>query len=285
MAPVAESVIHDLGYQRYAGARLGRGYAVRSLYVHSLRSAFGLGRGAKAKIFPWSIVGLVAAIALIVTAVTSVAGERVMTYPEFSDNVSTLTVLLAAVIASEIVTRDLGAGVLPLYFARPLTRADYAGAKIAATVSAIMLVLGGAQFLMFAGNAFSTKRGLRGVFDEAVDFAGGVGFSAIHALVIGSIGVLAACLCRRKAFAAVSVVAAFLVTTPVTGVLAASGRKTLEELSGLTNPVTTVGGVGNWFFDRHSEVGPFGPVYALLAAALVALAVFATITRYRKVKS
>jgi ABC-2 type transport system permease protein len=33
------SVIHDIGYQRYTGARLGRGYAVRSLYQLSLRSS------------------------------------------------------------------------------------------------------------------------------------------------------------------------------------------------------------------------------------------------------
>jgi ABC-2 type transport system permease protein len=46
-------VIHDIGYQRYTGPRLGRGYAIRSLYLHSLRTAFGLGRSAKAKIFPW----------------------------------------------------------------------------------------------------------------------------------------------------------------------------------------------------------------------------------------
>ena len=55
----ATGVIHDIGYQRYTGPRLGRGYAVRSLYAHGLRTAFGLGRSAKAKIFPWSVVGIV----------------------------------------------------------------------------------------------------------------------------------------------------------------------------------------------------------------------------------
>src|SRR6202034_3208028 len=45
-------VIHDIGYRRYTGRRLGRPQIVRALYWHSLRSAFGLGRGAKAKIVP-----------------------------------------------------------------------------------------------------------------------------------------------------------------------------------------------------------------------------------------
>ena len=39
-------VIHDIGYQRYEGPRLGRGYSMRALYVHSVRSAYGLGRSA-----------------------------------------------------------------------------------------------------------------------------------------------------------------------------------------------------------------------------------------------
>ena len=56
-------VIHDIGYQRYTGPRLGRGYITRSLYVHSLRSAFGLGRSGKAKVFPFIVVGLAFAVA------------------------------------------------------------------------------------------------------------------------------------------------------------------------------------------------------------------------------
>ena len=45
-------VIHDIGYRRYTGRRLGRAQIIRALYWHSLRSAFGIGRGAKAKIVP-----------------------------------------------------------------------------------------------------------------------------------------------------------------------------------------------------------------------------------------
>lgn len=45
-------VIHDIGYQRYTGPRLGRRHVFGALYLHGLRTAFGLGRSAKAKIFP-----------------------------------------------------------------------------------------------------------------------------------------------------------------------------------------------------------------------------------------
>ena len=42
-AQAETGVIHDIGYRRYTGRRLGRAQIVRALYWHSLRSAFGLG--------------------------------------------------------------------------------------------------------------------------------------------------------------------------------------------------------------------------------------------------
>ena len=85
MSDTTTGVIHDIGYQHYTGPRAGRGYLARSLYTHSLRTAFGLGRGVKAKLFPWAAVSLVTLVALILTAVASQSGEKVSTYPEFVD--------------------------------------------------------------------------------------------------------------------------------------------------------------------------------------------------------
>ena len=51
-AGLSTGVIHDIGYRHYDGPRLGRGYLLRSLYVESLRGAYGLGRSAKSKVMP-----------------------------------------------------------------------------------------------------------------------------------------------------------------------------------------------------------------------------------------
>ena len=67
------SVIHDIGYQRYDGMRLGRLYVFGSLFAHGLRTAFGLGRSFKAKIFPWLVTGVVCVIAVVLMAVRAVA--------------------------------------------------------------------------------------------------------------------------------------------------------------------------------------------------------------------
>jgi ABC-2 type transport system permease protein len=47
--PPELGVIHDIGFRHYTGPRLGRGYLLRSLYVESLRGAYGLGRSAKSR--------------------------------------------------------------------------------------------------------------------------------------------------------------------------------------------------------------------------------------------
>src|SRR5262245_16632929 len=85
-------VIHDIGYQRYTGPRLGRGYSRRALFLHALRAAYGFGRSAKAKIFPWIMVGIPAMVALIVTALRSQTGETLIEYIDFPGQMFALVI-------------------------------------------------------------------------------------------------------------------------------------------------------------------------------------------------
>ena len=87
LAPAAGAgVIHDLGYQHYDGPRLGRAAIIRALYWHSLRSAFGIGRGAKAKIVPILALGLMClpAIANAVAVATSPDHARIVDYDTYT---------------------------------------------------------------------------------------------------------------------------------------------------------------------------------------------------------
>ncbi len=279
----SESVIHDIGYQRYAGPRLGRAYAVRSLYTHGLRTAFGLGRRASAKIFPWGVTGIVFVVAVVLTAVRSQTNTVPLSYVEFSDAVNILILIFCAAVAPELVSRDLRTGVLPLYFSRPLARTDYALAKLAALVTAVWLMLAGPLLLMFVGGAF-TVHGLGKVWDELLDFLPGLAYAGMYALVFGSLALLVASLAGRRAVAAAVIVVVFLVTTPVVGVLSAAASESVQQLAGVASPLTVVRGIGVWLF--HAEgllIGSYGPVYALASAALVAICVPLLLLRYRTV--
>jgi ABC-2 type transport system permease protein len=284
-------VIHDIGYQRYGGRRLGRGYLFGSLYVHGLRGVFGLGRGPKAKIFPWLIVGVTTIVAVVVLAVRAQAGLVLLTYAQFADAMSWLVIFFVAVAAPELVSRDLRSGVLPLYFSRPLRRPDYPLAKLAALITAVWLLLGVPQLLMFLGAAFTVEGGFRPIWDEFLDLLPSLLYAGLWAFVFASIGLLIASVTGKRAFAAGGIVAVFLMTTPVVGVLSVLPSTSMNQLAGLAAPSTLVQGVGIWLLrdlvsfngETSMRIGDFGPVYGLVALALVAACVAALLARYRKV--
>ncbi len=285
-APVEPSggVIHDIGYQRYQGPRLGRGYAARSLYAHSLRTAFGLGRSAKSKIFPWLVVALVFMVATVAVAVRGESGRAVLGYLAFTDAVSMPTLLFLAVVAPELVSRDLRSRVLPLYFSRPLRRSDYALTKLGAMTTAAWLLLAGPQLLMFIGGLFSRSDGISGIVDEFHDFWQGVSYAAITAVVFSALAILLASLSGRRAVAAAVIAGVYLVTAPVAVVLATLGG-TIGKVSPVINPITLVEGLERWLYGRNTgvDIGGYGTVYLAVAVLLVIAYVVLLLARYRKV--
>lgn len=154
----ATGVIHDRGYRRYDGPRLGRPQIIRALLWHSFRSAFGIGRGAKAKILP-VIASVVMCLPAIVNAVSvAKGGDPIVSYGTYSFplRVIVLTVFLA-VQAPELVSRDLRSRVLPLYFSRPMRRGDYPLAKYLAFTAATLLLIEVPLVLLYLGTIVSAK--------------------------------------------------------------------------------------------------------------------------------
>jgi ABC-2 type transport system permease protein len=284
-------VIHDIGYQRYAGPRLGRRYIVTSIYTHSLRTAFGLGRTGKAKIFPWLVagsIGLSAVVLAVLRVQLSDTEEIGNAYTGFADTMSWLVIFAVAVAAPELVSRDLRSGVTALYFSRPLRSHDYVLAKLAGLASTVWLLLGAPQLIMFAVSGFSMEGGASKVWDEFTSMLGGTLYAAIWAAVFASVALLVASVTGRRAFAAGGVVAVFLVTTPVVGVLASLPSTTANHLAGLFSPTTLIQGLWRWLSGAGPDsggldVGDFGPWYAVTAAALVGACVVLLLLRYRKV--
>jgi ABC-2 type transport system permease protein len=294
MSVEAKGVIHDIGYQRYQGPRLGRGYARQSLYVHALRGAFGLGRSGKSKAFPWSVVALAFLLAAVFTAVRAMLGNVVMSYWSFPAQLSFLTILFCAVVAPELVSRDLRGGVLPLYFSRPLTRTDYALAKLGGLITAVFLLWAGPQLLMYIGGVFTVKGG-SAIWHETLNFSKGLVASGMYAVLFATLALLVASLAGRRAVAAAMIVALFIVTTPVLGVMMGlaysgsvdgeltGGRLQLSQLAPLVSPMTLVDGVSQWWFEAKPIVGPYGPLYGLVTLGLIVVAAVLLLLRYRKV--
>ncbi|WP_250028484.1 ABC transporter permease [Paractinoplanes maris] len=281
-------VIHDIGYQRYEGPRLGRSAVFGAIYQHGLRASFGLGRSAKAKIFPWLVAGIVLLVAVINAAVKAQANIILFDYFSFDDTMSWLVIFFVAIVAPELVSRDMRSGVLPLYFSRPLRAFDYIGAKFVALATAVFLLLGVPQLIMFLGGAFTTDDGAKGVWNEFLDLLPGWGYSLLWAVVFASISLLIASVTGKRAFAAGGIVAFFLMTAPVVGVLSILPSSTAQHLAGLASPMSLLVGVQAWLRGRNDldlDVGDFGVIYGIEAFCLVFAALLLLLARYRKVAS
>ena len=284
--PENTGVIHDIGYQRYEGPRLGRGYASRSLFVHSVRGAYGLGRSAWAKVLPFGLTALACMAALVLVVVNTQLSVQVIDYVGIASTFTYAATVFVAIVAPELVSTDLRGNVLSLYLSRPLRRSDYALTKLAALAAASFAMLAAPMLILFLGMAFSTDDGLSGVFAEVGGLLQGLLAGAIHAIVLAALALPFAALTGRRVFATGMIVAVSLLTAPVSGALMAFSTGDAAYLAGLINPVSLVNGIDRWLFDGGTvDVGSYGLVYGLVALVVVAIGTACTVWRYRRVQA
>lgn len=281
-----DSVIHDIGYQRYTGVRLGRGYAARSLYVHGVRTVFGLGRSAKAKIFPWAMVGIMVLVAVIDIAVRALSGKMPISYLGFCDDLTLPCVLFIAATAPELVSRDLRNGVLPLYFSRPIRRSDYAWAKLGAVLTGAWLLFAGPLTLIFVAGVFTVNT-WHARWHEFTDLLGGFGLAAIYAVVLGSLGLLLASWLRRRMVAAAVIVGFVLFTSAVGAVIGQLiGAPNGKAIGQMIGPFTLVIGLKEWIYRvPRTDIHDLGPVFLIVTVLLTGATVGLLHLRYRKVSA
>jgi ABC-2 type transport system permease protein len=308
----AASVIHDLGYRRYDGPRLGRAQIIRALAWHSFRAAFGLGRGAKAKIVP-----LVALVALCLPAVVnafamSKGQPRVVDYDTYTPALRDLVMtVFVAVQAPELVSRDLRSRVLPLYFARPIKTIDYPLAKYLAFTGACLLMME-VPLLLLYGGSIANVHGGSAVWGQTRALIPGLLVGLMWAVVLAAISLFLASLTGRRAFATGAVAIAFLLTFTLAEILlqvegpqnqgpqAVNGGpgglgptlyvpSVAEKVSGLFSPFTLFDGVRMWLggtdpADGVPNPGGFGAVYALVLVIITALCLYGLAARYRRAR-
>ncbi len=253
----AAGTIYDLGYQGYDGPRRGRRYALWSLYVLSVRNAFGIGRGALPKVMAFVLLLFahsLAIIQLILGAVLPVDEFEFVSPEDYYGLIQFILVLFVAAIASDIVGNDRRTNTLALYFSRPIERDDYALAKIAALCSGLLALTVLPQLLMFAGNALGASDGLDWVRDNADELPRIIASGVLLCLAFGSLGVLIASYAERRAFAMISVIAIFLVSFTVVGVVVLEIDNDQMRWAIFLSPLHVVDGSTHYIFDALPAV-------------------------------
>jgi ABC-2 type transport system permease protein len=293
IAAAQTGAIHDIGYRRYDGPRLGASYIRRSLFVDTLRGSFGLGRSARSKVMPFLLLAVMVLPAVVMGIVTSYVHATSLPI-RYTEYVVILQVAVTIFLGSQspaVMSRDLRFRVASLYFSRPLSRRQYVQAKYAGMAVALFILTALPITLLLAGALLAKLP----VSDQLPDYFRAIAGAVIYALVLAGIGLLVAAMTPRRGLGVAAVVGVLLVLSglqlAVSGMAMEFGSDTFQGYAGLISPYTLVDGVVTGVFGAESSIGQ-GPPGAAGTAAFVALAVLlvvgcyaALVARYRKALS
>lgn len=283
--------IYDLGYRHYDGARLGRRQAILSLYLFTLRGAFGLGRRSSAKIVPIiiTIIAFLPAIAQLGIAALVADDVDVITPQGYFGFIEVPIALFCAAIAPEITGRDMRQRTLSLYFSRALQRRDYALAKLAAFTTAMLVLTLMPQVILVFGNGLATNDLGNYINENWADLPRTFASGVLIAAATASFSLAIAAQTSRRAYATVAVVAWYLVTFPITAML-------VQEVGGAAraaiflSPFDFIHGSTVFVFDGSLEFGTSldrsgFPLWTFMAAviAYTAAGVALVIRRFERI--
>lgn len=296
-------VIHDIGYRRYEGERLSRGRIVMALCWHSLRSAFGIGRGVKAKIVPVLTFAIICLPAIVDAVIVNRTGTRQVSYDTYTPALRILVMIVfLAAQAPELVSRDLRSHVLPLYFARPISRLDYPLAKLAAFVLACLAVIEIPLLILYLGT-IAQSHGGSAIWSETKALIPGLLVGLMWSVLLASIALAIASLTGRRAYATGGIAIFFLLTLTLGRILI---RVSIQSAGGfgsfghppsaaqfyaLISPFTVLDGVRQWLGGVTKLGGPgtigspgsYGPLFGVMLLVFLGASLAILVARYRKV--
>ena len=204
-------VIFDRGYRTYDGPRTGPSGARRAVYREGFKRILGLGRKARMKIFPWSLItiALISAAVFIgihwaIGDIAESVGQGVPSYGGLFDFYSAISLLFIAFAGPQLLIPDRTKGVLSVYFSRPLTVDGYLVSKVGAFATLVGAFYIVPQTVLHIGLALISADGFLPYLSDNADILWRVpsttlAFVAMHgalvfilASVIGRTGIAAA---------------------------------------------------------------------------------------------
>lgn len=287
----ATGAIYDLGYRGYDGPRLGRRAAFATLFLASLRAAFGLGRPGRSKVVPWGLSAIMIVPAAVAGAIQALApgGLSPFNYDNYLWDLQPILALFVAAQAPELVSSDQRNRVLSLYFSHALARSDYALAKFGAMAAALFLLALAPLLVILFASILAATDVLAALGDQLGNLPQIVGSPLVYAIPLAALGMAIASFTPRRAYATGAIIAVFLVSAAVGGILAEAGRGRLSLVSPLINPFVLLDGTRDWLLGASIPDSPVQradlamPVFGILTLVLTAIAVAAVLWRYRRI--
>lgn len=196
---MTDQVIYDRGYRKYDGPRTGPSGARTAVYKEGLRRILGLGRKARQKVFPWSLISIAIIAAAVFIGVhwaigdiAESVGQGVPSYGGLFDFYSAISLLFIAFAGPQLLIPDRTKGVLSVYFSRPLTVDGYLTSKTAAFATLVGAIYIVPQLVLHLGLALISDDGFLPYLGDNLDILWKVpvttlSFVAIHGAVVISL--------------------------------------------------------------------------------------------------
>lgn len=291
---MADRVIFDRGYRNYDGPRLGPAGARAAVYRDGIRRVLALGRKARAKVFPWSLIAIAVIAAAIIIGTHWVIGnldeslrEGVPTYGGLFDFYSGISLLFIAFSGPLLLIPDRTAGVLSVYFSRPLTVDGYLISKLGAFATVVGAIYIVPQVLLHLGLGLISSDGFIPYMGDNLDILWKVpvvtlGFVALHASVI----FLLSAWINRTGIAAASFLGILIAGRVIAGLISEvtfTGSRWVALLALDHHPRIIRDSLLGDTVDYPAEMAGFGIWTSLIIIAVLAvLAVFVVRRRYRR---
>jgi ABC-2 type transport system permease protein len=289
----ATGAIYDLGYRGYDGPRLGRRAAFATLFWASLRAAFGLGRSGRSKVVPWGLTAIMIVPAAVAGAIQAIApgGLSPFNYDNYLWDLQPILALFVAAQAPELVSSDQRNHVLSLYFSHALARNDYALAKFGAMAAALFVLALAPLLVILLASILASPDVPGAAGDQLGNLPQIVGAPLIYAVPLAALGMAIASFTPRRAYATGAIIAVFLVSAAVGGILSEAGRGRLSLVAPLINPFVLLDGTRDWLVGASI---PNSPVlradlalwaFGILTVVLTLIGIAAVLWRYRRISA
>lgn len=294
--------IYDLGYRGYEGPRLGRRAAIVALLMHSVRTAYGLGRSARSKVMPVGLIllailpsllalGIIALITQLGAAGEAMEAISPIRYSTLFPFTAPLVFLFCASQAPELFGRDQRAGVLPLYFSRAISRLDYAAARTLGLLISLLVLVLAPYLMLLVGRILVAADPVDGLATEAPDLPAIIVIGLVVVAVVGTVSAATAALTPRRSYATVAIIGLFLIPNIAATLLVELGTGALGRVAILLSPSDVLDGLNAFLFDSAPDssavesVGLDGWVYVAAAAAWIIGALLVLVRRYQRIEA
>ncbi len=286
----AEGAVFDLGYERYAGPRLTDRQVFWRIVIDGLKKSVGIGKRARNKAFPFSLVALAILPAIGVVVIQVVAkifglplgNDVLLNDREYFDWTSQLIFFFVAVAVPNLLIPDRVENVLLVYTSRPPTINTYLVARLVAMAISVGVFLMIPQLVLLIGEALISPSFFEHLADN-LSFWWQVPITSLVYLAVnvGAAALIAAYVNNRGAAIAIYIVA----VNVLTGV--GFGLSSINEYFSLIALQFWPPRIRDWLFGVSTleEIpGSDVPLVAVVAAllAFVTLAVLLILRRYRR---